>query len=657
MEHYLWAIPLLPLMGAMLNGFGALTGKLSRGAVHLIACSTVFLSFILALATFVELMGMGHTEHGVQPQLIQVAYSWISAGSFHVDAAVLVDALSGAMILVVTGVGFLIHLYSVGYMAHEECYARYFAYLNLFTFSMLILVMGESMPMMFVGWEGVGVCSYLLIGFWFTEGANADAGKKAFIVNRIGDFGFLLGMFLLYWTLEGMGLKASLSFPALKALIVANPIPTATATAICLLLFVGATGKSAQIPLFVWLPDAMAGPTPVSALIHAATMVTAGVYMICRLNFLYMLSPTAMTVVATIGALTAFFAATIGVTQNDIKKVLAYSTVSQLGYMFMAVGLGAFSAAMFHLITHAFFKACLFLGSGSVIHGMGGEQDMRKMGGLRKYMPATFWTFLIATVAIAGVVGMSGFASKDEILARALMADPAQTLLPGGGVGLYVLGFGGALLTTFYMFRLVFMTFFGEFRGDEDTRKHLHESPWTMTVPLWVLAGLSIVGGAINWPSILGGTERLHHWLGSVIVSEPIWQEVNHTTEFGLMATLQLLIAAAVAYAYHRYLKQGRLPSLAEIPGEGLVYRLSFHKYFVDEIYYGLIVNPTYRFSRRFLWHVFDVKIIDGIVNGVGRAVKAASYIVGIFHSGQVNTYALSVVLGMLAILGFFAMS
>ncbi len=652
MEKYLWAIPLLPLLGAGINGFGALTGALSRRAVYIIGCTVVALSFILACLVNWELAHMG--GHGEAARMVSVWFTWISAGSFGVDAALLVDPLSGVMILVITGVGFLIHLYSTGYMAHDPSYARYFAFINLFTFAMLLLVMGENLLVMFMGWEGVGLCSYLLIGFWFTDTEKAYAGKKAFIVNRVGDFGFLLGLFVLYWTLAHSGAEATLSFTGLAELVETSPVSEAAITAVCLLLFVGATGKSAQIPLYVWLPDAMAGPTPVSALIHAATMVTAGVYMVARLNFLYVLSPVAMTVVACVGAATALYAATIGLTQYDIKKVLAYSTVSQLGYMFLAVGLGAFSAGMFHLVTHAFFKACLFLGSGSVIHAMSGEQDIRKMGGLRHKIPYTYWTFLIATVAIAGVFGTSGFMSKDEILAFALAANPEYTLVPGWL--LYGIGAVGALLTTFYMFRLVFLTFFGQFRGGEALEHHVHESPWSMVVPLVVLAALSLVGGLLNVPEILHGGERLHHWLSGVVpqtvAKVPI---VGHGAELGLMALLQLLIFGTIALAYTMYIKRPDLPAMVAGWLGGVPYKASYNKYYVDEIYDRAIVRPIHSISKVFLWSNVDVKIIDGSVNGVARLLRLLSEGFGRLQTGRISAYAFSILVGMIAILAYVA--
>jgi NADH-quinone oxidoreductase subunit L len=459
--NFLWLIPAFPALGVLFNAFiGNRTGK---RPVSLVAPGVVGAAFITGCYAFAQVLSL--SPGGA---LVQRVWPWIWAGTLHVDVALRIDALSAVMVLIVSGVGFLIHVYSVGYMGEDASYARYFTYLNLFTLAMLTLVMADNLPLLFVGWEGVGLCSYLLIGFWFSVEANAVAGKKAFVVNRIGDAGFLLGIFLIFWNL-GPGVH-SLSISEIAA--GAKSMAPSTVTIITLLLFVGATGKSAQLPLYVWLPDAMAGPTPVSALIHAATMVTAGVYMIARLHALYVLAPVSMVVVATVGVLTALFAATIGLMQNDIKKVLAYSTISQLGYMFLGVGVGAFSAGIFHLMTHAFFKGLLFLGAGSVIHGMSGEQDMQKMGGLRAHQPITFWTFVAATLAITGIPGFSGFFSKDEILAQAFAS-------PHGGPWLWTIGFIAAGCTSFYMFRLLFLTFFGECRADEHTRHHIHESLWS----------------------------------------------------------------------------------------------------------------------------------------------------------------------------------
>jgi NADH-quinone oxidoreductase subunit L len=547
------------------------------------------------------------------------------------------------MLLVVTGVGFLIHVYSVGYMHDDPGYARYFTYFNLFTLAMLTLVLADNLPLLFVGWEGVGLCSYLLIGFWYEKEANASAGKKAFVVNRIGDAGFLLGIFLLFWNL-GPGTH-SLSFAEIAGR--ARAIPPDQVTLVALLLFVGATGKSAQLPLYVWLPDAMAGPTPVSALIHAATMVTAGVYMIARLHVLYVLSPVALACVATVGAVTAVFAATIGLMQNDIKKVLAYSTVSQLGYMFLGVGVGAFGAGIFHLMTHAFFKGLLFLGSGSVIHGMGGEQDMRKMGGLRRHQPITYWTFLVATLAISGIPGFSGFFSKDEILAQAFGS-------PYGGVWLWGVGLAGAGLTAFYMFRLLFMTFFGECRADEHTKHHLHESPASMTVPLVLLAILAAVGGYVGLPEEWLWGNRFGAFLAPVFGPGPAVAHLGAAAEYGLMSASVIVALLGLGVAYAFYIARPSLPErlAGALPA---VYDLVANKYYVDELYDLLFVRSTLVLSHA-LWRYFDVAVIDGTVNGAAEVVGANSTQWRRLQTGNVQHYAVSVLLGAMLILGYFAL-
>lgn len=520
MESYLWIIPFAPLAGAVLNG--ALAILFSRrekgpaeGLISLIGCAAPLASFVVAMVLFIRMIGMPADER----LFAQTLFPWILSGALNIDFAFFVDSLSMVMVLVVTGVGTIIHFYSIGYMHGDRGYARYFSFLNLFMFSMLTLVMGKNLPLLFVGWEGVGLCSYLLIGFWYRDMMNAAAGKKAFIVNRIGDFAFLIGMFIVYMATREVG-AGTLDFPALRGLVTEHPEAFAgIATAAGILLFIGACGKSAQIPLYVWLPDAMAGPTPVSALIHAATMVTAGVYMIARMSFFYMLSPTAMAVVASVGALTAIFAATIGICQKDIKKVLAYSTISQLGYMFVAVGVGAFSAGIFHLMTHAFFKACLFLGAGSVIHAMSGEQDMFKMGGLGKYMKITTWTFVIAALTIGGIPPLAGFFSKDEILWLTFSSDVTPFWL---SKLLWGVGFAAAGITAFYMFRAVYLTFFGKKRMTPEVEAHVHESPSVMTVPLVLLAIGSVGAGFVGLPQVLGGANQFHHFLSpSVgIVSE-----------------------------------------------------------------------------------------------------------------------------------------
>ena len=621
--HYLWLIPLFPALGVVFNAF--IGPRLGKSAISVVAPAAVGAAFLTGCYAFSTLLQLPPGS-----ALVQQVYPWITAGTLQVDVAFRIDALSAVMVLIVSGVGFLIHVYSVGYMAHDPSFARYFTYLNLFTLAMLTLVLADNLPLLFVGWEGVGLCSYLLIGFWYTVDANADAGKKAFIVNRIGDAGFLLGLFLLFWNL-GSGAH-SLSFGEISEH--AKTIPSGTLTAIALLFFVGATGKSAQLPLYVWLPDAMAGPTPVSALIHAATMVTAGVYMIARLHVLYLLAPSALTVVATIGALTALFAATIGLLQNDIKKVLAYSTVSQLGYMFLGVGVGAFGAGIFHLMTHAFFKGLLFLGAGSVIHGMGGEQDMQKMGGLRHHMPITFWTFVFATIAITGIPGFAGFFSKDEILAQAFGS-------PHGSPWLWAIGFVAAGLTSFYMYRLLFLTFFGDCRADDHTRHHLHESPLTMTLPLMVLAVLSALGGYIHLPAFL----------------EPVFgHEAGHieaTTEHLLMAASVAVALAGLGLAYLFYMVQPGLPMVLAYKAAGL-YNLIYNKYWVDELYDALFVHPTVVVST-WLWRIFDVGVIDALVNGTAETVAANSGLWRRLQTGNLQQYAVSMLLGAVAILGYLA--
>jgi NADH-quinone oxidoreductase subunit L len=631
---YLWLVPALPAAGVLFNAF---VGERAKHLVSVVAPGVVGAAFLVACRALLQLHALGH-----EAALTQTVWPWISAGDLQIDVAFRIDALSAVMALVVTGVGFLIHVYSVGYMGDDPGYARYFTYLNLFTCAMLILVLADNLPLLFVGWEGVGLCSYLLIGFWYQNPNNAIAGKKAFVVNRIGDAGFLLGLFVLFWHL-GSG-PLSFSFEEIAAR--ARDLSPATVTVVTLLLFVGATGKSAQIPLYVWLPDAMAGPTPVSALIHAATMVTAGVYMIARLHFLYVLAPLTMAVVATIGAATALFAATIGLMQNDIKKVLAYSTVSQLGYMFLAVGVGAFGAGIFHLVTHAFFKGLLFLGAGSVIHGMSGEQDMRKMGGLRRHLPVTYVTFFVATLSISGIPGLAGFFSKDEILLMAFTS-------PHGSPLLWAVGVAAAALTSFYMFRLLFMTFFGDCRADEHTKHHLHESPRSMTVPLIVLAVLSAVGGYMGLPQ---------HWLwgnpfGAFL--EPVFgaheaAHVSASLEMALMATSVAVALGGLVAAYVLYVARPDLPRvLAE--GAPRIYALISNKYYVDEAYEALFVRPTVRLAN-WLWQVWDVAVIDGVVNGTAEAVGANSTLWRRLQTGNVQSYAVSMLVGAVLILGYFAL-
>ncbi len=675
MLDLIWLIPFFPMVGAIVNGlFGR---RLPKGVVHTVACGSIFLSFLVSAGAFFALKALPPAERVFE----QVLFEWIAFGSTTINLGYLLDPLSCVMILVVTGVGFLIHVYSVGYMSHDPGYARYFTYLNLFCFAMLTLVLGNNFLVMFVGWEGVGLCSYLLIGFWFEDAAKAAAGMKAFIVNRIGDFGFLIGMFLIFWVFGTLDFRTVMA-QAPGALVVGGGI----VTAITLFLFVGATGKSAQIPLYVWLPDAMAGPNPVSALIHAATMVTAGVYMIGRCNVLFSMAPVSMTVVATIGALTALFAGTIAITQNDIKKVLAYSTVSQLGYMFTAMGVGAYVAGIFHLMTHAFFKACLFLGSGSVIHGMHEEQDMRKMGGLRKHMPHTYWTFLIATIAIAGIPPLAGFFSKDEILWKAWS---------GGYKFQWFLGFAAAGITAFYMFRLVFMTFFGKERFDPE-EVHVHESPRSMTVPLWVLAGLSVVGGWVGIPAALGGANNFHHWLAPVLDPAAVTEtthaaapdldgllgvrtayasegaghaeapeghgaavgaeggaEHHDPTEYVLMFLSVAYALLGILVAYFAYLLKPDLPGKVAAKAKGL-YELLYNKYFVDEIYQAVFVEGTLALAT-FFWAFWDVVVIDGIVNGTGYVVRSLGGGLRLLQTGKVQAYAMTVLLGAVVLVAYYA--
>ncbi len=629
---YLWLIVALPALGVLIQLF--LGERLGKGAVTVVAPAVIFGAFLVAAYSFLQVWG---SPPGTSLELN--LWPWIYAGSLHVDVALRVDALSGVMIMIVTGVGFLIHVYSTGYMHDDESFARFFTYLNLFMCAMLILVMADNLPLLFVGWEGVGLCSYLLIGFWYQVDANASAGKKAFIVNRVGDAGFLLGLFLIYWNL-GAG-PHTLSFGELATH--AHEIPLPVVGLATLLMFVGATGKSAQLPLYVWLPDAMAGPTPVSALIHAATMVTAGVYMITRMNFLFVLAPQTMAVIATVGALTAIFAASIGLVQNDIKKVLAYSTVSQLGYMFLAVGVGAFSAAVFHLMTHAFFKGLLFLGSGSVIHGMGGEQDMRKMGGLKHHMPWTYRTFLVGTIAIAGIPPLAGFFSKDLILAHAFATFPV----------LWGLGMCAAAMTSFYMFRLFYMTFEGECRADEHTKHHIHESPASMTVPLMILAVLSIVGGWVGLPEFVLWGNRFDEFLAPVIHAAH-GEHLAESTEIILMLASVAVAVGGWFTARTFYVTRPELPKQLADSWADLYETLS-QKYYVDEIYDAVFVQPIFVLSN-WLWRFFDVAIIDGLVNGAASFVSGNSSVWRRLQTGNVQHYAVSMLVGAVLVLGYFAL-
>ena len=632
LEH-LWLIPLFPLATAALMLF--LGKRLPNSAVSFFCVGSVGLSFVHAVGAVMQLVA-ADPEHRVAQQIL---FEWLTPGrmkassgqlvNFVADWGYLLDPLSCVMVLVVTGVGFLIHVYSIGYMGHEGGYYRFFGYMNLFMFSMLTLVLANNLVLMFVGWEGVGLCSYLLIGFYFLKKSASDAGKKAFIVNRIGDAGFILGILLIAVTLgtirftsQGLANVADSSgiVQALNGALVAHVLASGAPvlTAIGLLLFIGAMGKSAQIPLYVWLPDAMEGPTPVSALIHAATMVTAGVYMVARMNPIYRESHTAMLVVAVVGVVTAIFAASMALVQNDIKKVLAYSTISQLGYMFLALGVGAFAAGIFHLMTHAFFKALLFLGAGSVIHAMSGEQDIQKMGGLWGKIPTTARTFLVATLAIAGIPPLAGFFSKDEILGQAFERHPA----------LWVVGFITAGMTAFYMFRLVFLTFFGHSRADEHVEQHIHESPSTMTVPLVILAVLSVIGGWIGVPHSLGGSARFEKFLDPVLAARSesaAGESLAHAsfTEYFLMMLSIGIAGAGIWLAFEFYRTKRIAPELvaAKMPW---LYRVLFHKYYVDEIYDAVFVNRVKDLGTGL--GVFDAKVIDGLgVDGTGWLARFGS--------------------------------
>ncbi len=635
----LWLIPLLPLLGSAINGlFG---GKWPNKIVNAVALSSTGLSFAFALEAVREFSQLSPE----QIPWVKQYFTWVAAGSFRAGFDLQIDQLTVVMLLVVTGVGLLIHIYSTGYMAHEGGYYRFFSYLNLFMFFMLILVLAANYVLLFVGWEGVGLCSYLLVGFYFLRKSAADAGKKAFIVNRIGDFGFMLGMFLLFKTF------GTLDFVPLFAKAVPMPGDAmgqyGTLTVACLLLFVGATGKSAQLPLYVWLPDAMEGPTPVSALIHAATMVTAGVYVVARSHVLFMRSPSAMLIVAIIGCATAIFAATIGLVQTDIKKVLAYSTVSQLGYMFLACGVGAFSAGIFHLMTHAFFKALLFLAAGSVIHAMGGEQDMLKMGGLSKKIKWTYITMLTATLAIAGFPPLAGFFSKDSILLNAYRSE-------NGGYILYGIGLFTALLTSFYMFRLIFLTFFGKERYDEH-HVHVHESPKSMLVPLMILAVLSIVGGWLAAPAFWGQPDYFAKFLEPVFAQgtpaeSGAAEAAAHALETPLAIVAVITALLGFGVAFWLYLKKPTKPAELAKSFKG-VYTTLLNKYYVDELYAAVVVKPLLWFSTKVLWQTVDVQMIDGAVNGVASGALDVGDNVRQAQSGNTRSYAVWVVIGAIVVI------
>lgn len=631
---------LSPFVGFLING--ARYKKHSANLAGIIATTAIAISFISAVLLVLDVVALPAESR----RIAVTFFEWMAIDKFKVNAGFVVDQISSIMILVITGVGTLIHLFSIGYMHHDKGAAKYFSYLNLFIFNMLLLVLGDSLLVMFVGWEGVGLCSYLLIGFWFTDKEKAAAGMKAFITNRVGDAAFLLGMFVLFVSF------GTLNFAELNALAptVAESSWLGAVTLGTLFLFIGATGKSAQIPLYVWLPDAMAGPTPVSALIHAATMVTAGVYMIVRLNPLFIVAPNTMMVIAIIGAATAVFAATIGMTQWDIKKVLAYSTVSQLGYMFLACGVGAFGAAMFHLMTHAFFKALMFLGSGSVIHAMHEEQDIRKMGALKKYMPITHITFFLGWLAIIGMPPFAGFFSKDEILAYAFNS-------PFGSPVLWAAGALGATLTAFYMTRLMALTFWGKSRVPSDV--HPHESPALMTIPLIVLAILSVIGGWIGVPHVIG--EHLghlpnvwEHWLHPLITPIPGWQPIDHATEWTLMGVSVGLAIVSAIVAYQFYVKSPEAPKkFAEKIKP--IYNLVYNKYFVDEAYFGFIINPLVNISRN-TWYYIDVNFIDKMTYLAGDLARGMGSMVRSTQTGNMQQYAMYIGIGVVVVLSFVIM-
>ena len=618
-------IPLLPLMGFLVNG---LLGKyLPKGSTGWIGSLTILASFVCVLMIFKDLGAA---------QSIQIdVFNWISFGNIDISFGLWIDSLTLIMMMVVTGVGFLIHLYSIGYMHADEGFTRFFTYLNLFIFFMLLLVMGSNYLMMFIGWEGVGLCSYLLIGFWFKNDAYNDAAQKAFVMNRIGDLGFLLGMFFILFHFGTLDIQAVQEIaPSLTA-------DSTLLITITLLLFVGAIGKSAQLPLYTWLPDAMAGPTPVSALIHAATMVTAGIYMVVRSNVLFALAPTTLQVILWIGVATSVFAAVIGLKQNDIKKVLAYSTVSQLGLMFAALGLGAFNSGIFHLVTHAFFKALLFLGAGSVIHALSGQQDIRQMGGLKKLIPITYITFLLAALAIAGFPLLSGFFSKDEILAHAFEQNKA----------IWTILFISSLLTAFYMFRLVFLTFFNSFRGTEEEKHHIHESPWTMTVPLIILCVLSVFGGVLGLPVVF----HVNHWLDTYLASVTApsaalvhhGEALRHSVEIGLLSFAGIAAILVILYAARKYITLRAMPEDdATITG---LPKLIYNKFYVDEIYHSLIVVPLFKMSEWF-GNFIDKQIIDRAVNGTATMMDSGGKTLRLLQNGNTGTYVFAMVIGMVVL-------
>jgi NADH-quinone oxidoreductase subunit L len=625
-------IPLLPLVGFLINGIGF--PNIPKGAVGIIGTLAVVASFVLSVMTFNAFVASGS-----QPFIVPL-FDWITVGDLNIPFSFQIDQLSLLMLMIITGVGSLIHIYSIGYMHHDSGFGKFFAYLNLFLFFMLLLVLGSNYVIMFIGWEGVGLCSYLLIGFWNKNTNYNNAARKAFIMNRVGDLGFLLGIFTIIATFGSVEYSEVFT-KAAAGFQVGDPV----IITITLFLFVGAMGKSAQIPLYTWLPDAMAGPTPVSALIHAATMVTAGIYMVIRSNVLYSLAPSTLEIVGIIGGATALFAASIGLLQNDIKKVLAYSTVSQLGYMFMGLGAMAYSASMFHVITHAFFKALLFLGAGSVIHAMSDEQDIRSMGGLRKKLPVTFLTFLIATIAISGIPPFAGFFSKDEILAHVFEHNKA----------LWVIGVLGSVMTSFYMFRLLFLTFFGTFRGTHEQEHHLHESPASMTVPLIILAILSAVGGFIGVPEALHGSHHLAEFMSPLYdlakTANPAafgHTSLSHSEEYMLMAVSVAAALISAIAAYVMYVQKGAVPAPDSEEKSGLQ-RAIYNKYYVDELYDSVFVKPVKTLSN--ILYSFGEIAIDLIIDAFVRLVSLGAKLLRKTQTGSTGDYVFAMVIGIVAIL------
>ena len=623
MLQFAWLIPVLPLLGFLCISF--FQKQLPGKSAGIIGSLTVFGSFIISCGLFFQLSEAATITY----------FDWINVGSLKIPISFLIDPISCVMLLIITGIGFLIHVYSIGYMAHDKAFGCFFSYLNLFIFFMLILVLGSNYVLMFAGWEGVGLCSYLLIGFWFKNNEYNNAANKAFIMNRIGDLGFLLGIILMFVTFGSV--QFSEVFSAAKGF----PDNQTTIVAITMLLFVGAMGKSAQIPLYTWLPDAMAGPTPVSALIHAATMVTAGIYMVVRSNILYSIAPSTLEFITIVGMATAIFSATIALAQTDIKKVLAYSTLSQLGYMFVALGVGAYSTGLFHVTTHAFFKALLFLAAGSVIHAMSGEQDIRRMGGLRRKLPVTYFVFLIGTLAISGVPPFAGFFSKDEILAKAHMHSEL----------LFFLLSVTSVITAIYMFRLFFLTFFGTFRGTHDQEHHLHESPAVITVPLVILAVLSTLGGFLGLPAVFTEHHLFGNYLAPVLSTPAVTSlaEPSHFFEYMLMGISVVALVLIIYMTYDRFAKKEIVPSLSEAEFKPW-YRVLYHKYYIDELYDRIFVKPLYWLSD-VCYKIFDIKIVDGVVNLVGKGVVRSSEVVRLAQAGSVGIYIFAMVIGILIML------